>query len=44
LAGDAKLHGTVDFGDYQVLAQYFGSSGRWDEGNFTYGSTLRGPS
>jgi autotransporter-associated beta strand protein len=40
LAGDAKLQGNVVFGDFQVLAQYFGKSGGWDEGNFTYGSTV----
>ncbi|HUB24741.1 MAG TPA: autotransporter-associated beta strand repeat-containing protein, partial [Tepidisphaeraceae bacterium] len=37
LAGDAKLQGNVVFGDFQVLAQYFGhSSATWDEGSFTY--------
>jgi hypothetical protein len=40
LAGDAKLQGSVSFGDYQILAQYFGQSGGWDEGNFTYGATI----
>jgi fibronectin-binding autotransporter adhesin len=40
LAGDAKLQGNVVFGDFQVLAQYFGKSGSWDEGNFTYGATV----
>jgi autotransporter-associated beta strand protein len=40
LAGDAKLQGNVVFGDFQLLAQYFGSSGGWDEGNFTYGATI----
>jgi hypothetical protein len=40
LAGDAKLQGNVVFGDFQVLAQYFGKSGGWDEGNFTYGATI----
>jgi hypothetical protein len=40
LAGDAKLQGNVDFGDFQLLSQYFGQSGGWDEGNFTYGSTI----
>jgi len=40
LAGDAKLEGQVVFGDFQLLAQYFGSSGSWDEGNFTYGSVV----
>ncbi|HUB26459.1 MAG TPA: PEP-CTERM sorting domain-containing protein, partial [Tepidisphaeraceae bacterium] len=41
LAGDAKLQGDVVFGDFQLLAQYFGQSGTtWDEGDFTYnGST-----
>jgi hypothetical protein len=38
--GDAKLAGTVGFGDFQVLSQYFGGSGGWDEGNFTYGNTI----
>jgi hypothetical protein len=41
LAGDAKLQGNVVFGDFQLLSQYFGQSGTsWDEGNFTYGSTV----
>jgi fibronectin-binding autotransporter adhesin len=40
LAGDAKLQGNVVFGDFQVLAQYFGKSGGWDEGNFTYGPKI----
>jgi fibronectin-binding autotransporter adhesin len=38
LAGDAKLQGDVTFGDFQILAQYFGQSGTsWDEGDFNYG-------
>jgi autotransporter-associated beta strand protein len=40
LAGDATLSGNVDFGDFQLLAQFFGSSGNWDQGNFTYGPTI----
>jgi hypothetical protein len=40
LAGDAMLAGAVSFGDFQLLSQYFGSSGSWDEGNFTYGSVV----
>ena len=40
LAGDAKLQGDVVFGDFQVLAQYFGKAGGWDEGNFTYAPTI----
>ncbi|HUB26698.1 MAG TPA: family 16 glycosylhydrolase [Tepidisphaeraceae bacterium] len=40
LAGDMKLQGTVNFGDFQILAQYFGQSGGWDEGNFNYGSAI----
>ncbi|HUB23964.1 MAG TPA: PEP-CTERM sorting domain-containing protein [Tepidisphaeraceae bacterium] len=40
LAGDAKLQGNVVFGDFQILAQYFGKPGGWDEGNFTYGTTV----
>jgi hypothetical protein len=40
LAGDAKLEGDVDFGDFQILTQFFGQSGGWDEGNFTGGSTI----
>jgi fibronectin-binding autotransporter adhesin len=40
LAGDARLQGNVVFGDFQLLSQYFGTSGGWDEGNFTYGSTI----
>ncbi|HUB27741.1 MAG TPA: autotransporter-associated beta strand repeat-containing protein, partial [Tepidisphaeraceae bacterium] len=40
LAGDAKLQGNVVFGDFQVLAQYFGKSNTtWDEGDFTYSGT-----
>ena len=40
LAGDAKLENDVVFGDFQLLAQYFGTAGTWDEGNFTYGPTI----
>jgi hypothetical protein len=40
LAGDAKMQGNVVFGDFQLLSQYFGQPGTWDEGNFTYGSTV----
>ena len=40
LAGDAKLQGNVVFGDFQILAEYFGHTGGWDEGNFTYGATI----
>jgi len=40
IAGDAKLQGNVVFGDFQILAQYFGKPGGWDEGNFKYGSTV----
>jgi polygalacturonase len=40
LLGDATLTGTVGFGDFQILAQYFGSAGGWDEGNFNYGGTI----
>ncbi|HUB26043.1 MAG TPA: PEP-CTERM sorting domain-containing protein, partial [Tepidisphaeraceae bacterium] len=40
LAGDAKLEGIVVFGDFQIMAEYFGKSVGWDEGNFTYGSTV----
>ncbi|HUB24971.1 MAG TPA: DUF4982 domain-containing protein, partial [Tepidisphaeraceae bacterium] len=40
LLGDARLQGNVVFGDFQLLAQYFGSSGGWDEGNFTYRGTI----
>jgi hypothetical protein len=36
LDGDAKLEGEVTFGDYQVMAEFFGSPGGWDKGNFTY--------
>ncbi|HUB24887.1 MAG TPA: PEP-CTERM sorting domain-containing protein, partial [Tepidisphaeraceae bacterium] len=40
LAGDAKLQGTVNFGDFQLLAEYFGHTGTtWDEGDFTYNGT-----
>ncbi|HUB27363.1 MAG TPA: PEP-CTERM sorting domain-containing protein, partial [Tepidisphaeraceae bacterium] len=40
LAGDAKLQGNVVFGDFQLLAQYFGQAGAsWDEGDFTYSGT-----
>jgi hypothetical protein len=40
LAGDAKLQGNVVFGDFQILAQYFGQSGGWDEGNFAYSAAI----
>ncbi|HUB24840.1 MAG TPA: glucoamylase family protein [Tepidisphaeraceae bacterium] len=40
LLGDAKLQGNVVFGDFQLLAQYFGQTGGWDEGAFNYGSTV----
>ena len=41
LAGDAKLEGTVNFGDFQLLAEYFGQSGTsWDQGDFTYSGTV----
>jgi parallel beta-helix repeat protein/predicted outer membrane repeat protein len=40
LAGDAKMQGNVVFGDFQLLSQYFGKPGTWDEGNFTYGSAV----
>jgi fibronectin-binding autotransporter adhesin len=40
IAGDAKLLGDVVFGDFQVLAQYFGKAGTWDQGNFAYGPTI----
>jgi hypothetical protein len=40
LAGDATLQGGVAFGDFQLLAEYFGQSGTsWDEGDFTYNGT-----
>ena len=40
LAGDAKLQGNVVFGDFQILAEYFGQTGGWDEGNFAYGASI----
>ncbi|HUB25605.1 MAG TPA: BNR-4 repeat-containing protein [Tepidisphaeraceae bacterium] len=40
LLGDATLSGTVDYGDFQILAANFGHAGRWDQGNFLYGSTI----
>ncbi|HUB24916.1 MAG TPA: heparin lyase I family protein [Tepidisphaeraceae bacterium] len=40
LAGDAKLQGNVVFGDFQLLAEYFGRAGGWDEGNFSYFGTI----
>jgi autotransporter-associated beta strand protein len=40
LAGDAKLQGNVVFGDFQLLAQYFGQNNTsWDEGDFSYSRT-----
>jgi fibronectin-binding autotransporter adhesin len=36
ISGDAKMQGNVVFGDFQLLSQYFGSAGSWDEGNFHY--------
>ena len=43
LAGDARLQGTVNFGDFQILARNFGSSGSWDQGDFTYGGSVSFP-
>jgi uncharacterized repeat protein (TIGR03803 family) len=40
LAGDAKLQGSVNFGDFELVSQYFGQSATWDEGNFGYGSVV----
>ncbi|HUB27156.1 MAG TPA: hypothetical protein VL992_17145, partial [Tepidisphaeraceae bacterium] len=40
LAGDATLSGSVTFGDFQILAEYFGSAGGWDEGGFNYSGTV----
>jgi autotransporter-associated beta strand protein/predicted outer membrane repeat protein len=40
LAGDAKMEGNVVFWDFQLLSQYFGSAGGWDQGNFSYGSEV----
>jgi autotransporter-associated beta strand protein len=40
LAGDAKMQGNVVFGDFQLLAQFFGQTGTaWDQGDFTYSGT-----
>jgi len=40
LDGDAKLQGNVVFGDFQLLAQFFGKPNTtWDEGDFTYNGT-----
>src|SRR5581483_4843887 len=36
LAGDANLDGTVSFSDFQVLAENFGSGGKWDQADFNY--------
>ncbi|MDB5327245.1 MAG: hemolysin-type calcium-binding repeat family protein autotransporter domain protein [Phycisphaerales bacterium] len=37
LAGDADLNGTVDFNDFLVLQNNFGTAGtRFDQGNFNY--------
>src|SRR5581483_7603982 len=36
LAGDANLDGTVSFSDFQVLAENFGASGKWDQADFNY--------
>jgi hypothetical protein len=40
LGGDAKLQGRVNFGDFELISEYFGQSGSWDEGNFGYGSLI----
>ncbi|HTW95204.1 MAG TPA: hypothetical protein VMD30_10445, partial [Tepidisphaeraceae bacterium] len=40
LLGDATLSGGVTFGDFQILAQYFGSTGSWDQGNWNYGTNV----
>jgi uncharacterized repeat protein (TIGR03803 family) len=40
LAGDAKLQGSVNFGDFELVSQYYGQAASWDEGNFGYGSVV----
>jgi hypothetical protein len=40
LVGDATLSGSVTFGDFQLLAEYFGQDGGWDKGNFRSESTI----
>jgi len=37
IGGDAKLQGNVSYGDFQLLAQYFGQSGSVDSSDLTYG-------
>ncbi|HUB24782.1 MAG TPA: SdrD B-like domain-containing protein, partial [Tepidisphaeraceae bacterium] len=40
LLGDAKLIGSITFGDVQIMQQHFGQAVGWDEGNFDYQSTV----
>jgi len=41
LDGDSKLLGKVSFGDFQLLSQYFGTTGgAWDEGNYMYAASV----
>jgi hypothetical protein len=41
LGGDAKMLGSVVFGDFQLLSQYFGdSNASWDEGDFNYNGVV----
>ncbi|MDP9175063.1 MAG: PEP-CTERM sorting domain-containing protein [Planctomycetota bacterium] len=40
-AGDANLDGQVDFSDFVILSNHFGSnSTSWDQGNFNYDSMV----
>ena len=36
LDGDSMLTGSVAFGDFQTLLNYFNHSGSWDDGSFNY--------
>lgn len=40
LAGDADLNGTVNIGDFSILAANFNSPGQWFRGDFNYDGTV----
>jgi hypothetical protein len=40
LAGDADLSGTVDIGDFAILAANFNQPGGWSKGNSNYDATV----